>query len=144
MSDAPGRPAAMGGATVMAQRQSVNFPGFSHSNPIPNASRIGNLMMTSVISGVDPGTRNLPADLDAQVANLFRHIRSAIETAGGSPENIIKINFYMKDPTNGRAALNVEWLKMFPDANARPARHTTALGPESNALVTCDFTAVFG
>ena len=128
----------------MAQRQSINFPGFSHSNPIPNASRIGNIMMTSVISGVDPGTRNLPPALDGQVANLFRHIRSAIEAAGGNPENIIKINFYMKDPTNGRAALNGEWLKMFPDANARPARHTTALGPESNALVTCDFTAVFG
>jgi enamine deaminase RidA (YjgF/YER057c/UK114 family) len=127
----------------MAQRQSVNFSGFSHQNPIPNASRIGNIMMTSVISGVDPGNRNLPPDLDGQVANLFRHIRSAIETAGGCPDNIIKINFYMKDPTNGRTALNGEWLKMFPDANARPARHTTALGPESNALVTCDFTAVF-
>jgi len=54
----------------MAQRQSVNFPGFSHSNPIPNASRIGNIMMTSVISGVDPGTRNLPSELDGQVAGL--------------------------------------------------------------------------
>ena len=127
----------------MAQRHSVNFPGFSHQNPIPNASRIGNIMMTSVISGVDPGTRTLPPDLDGQVANLFRHIRSAIEAAGGTPDNIIKINFYMKDPATGRAALNGEWLRMFPDADARPARHTTALGPESNALVTCDFTAVF-
>ncbi|MFZ3235689.1 MAG: Rid family hydrolase [Stellaceae bacterium] len=127
----------------MAQRHSVNFPGFSHQNPIPNASRIGNIMMTSVISGVDPGTRTLPPDLDGQVANLFRHIRSAIEAAGGSPDNIIKINFYMKDPATGRAALNGEWVRMFPDAEARPARHTTALGPESNALVTCDFTAVF-
>ncbi|MGC2523538.1 MAG: Rid family hydrolase, partial [Stellaceae bacterium] len=125
------KPAAMGGATAMAQRHSVNFPGFSHQNPIPNASRIGNIMMTSVISGVDPGTRTLPPDLDGQVANLFRHIRSAIEAAGGSPDNIIKINFYMKDPATGRAALNGEWVRMFPDAEARPARHTTALGPES-------------
>ena len=127
----------------MAQRQSVNFAGFSHSNPIPNASRIGNIMMTSVISGVDPGTRNLPSELDGQIANLFRHIRSAVEAAGGSPDNIIKINFYMKDPATGRAALNGEWVKMFPDANARPARHTMVLGAESNALVTCDVTAVF-
>ena len=127
----------------MAQRQSVNFPGFSHSNPIPNASRIGNIMMTSVISGVDPSTRKLPPDLDGQVANLFGHIRSAVEAAGGSPDNIIKINFYMKDPATGRAALNGEWVKMFPEANSRPARHTLALGADSNALVTCDFTAVF-
>ena len=127
----------------MAKRQSVNFPGFAHGNPIPNASRIGNIMMTSVISGVDPSTRKLPPDLDGQVANLFGHIRSAVEAAGGGPDNILKINFYMKDPATGRAALNGEWVKMFPDANSRPARHTLALGADSNALVTCDFTAVF-
>jgi hypothetical protein len=33
---------------------------------------------------------------------------------------------------------------MFPDPDARPARHTLALGAESNTLVTCDFVAVFG
>jgi 2-iminobutanoate/2-iminopropanoate deaminase len=128
----------------MPQRQSVNFPGFAHQNPIPNASRIGNLMMTSVISGVDPGTRNLPADLAGQVANLFTHIRSAVAAAGSTPENIIKITFWMREPATGRAALNDEWVKMFPDAAARPARHTLALGAESNAQVTCEFVAVLG
>ena len=77
----------------MAKRKSVNFPGFSHQNPIPNASRIGNLMMSSVISGVDPGTRNLPAELAGQVANIFVHIRACVEAAGGTVDDIIKINF---------------------------------------------------
>ena len=128
----------------MAKRQSVNFPGFAHQNPIPNASRIGNVMMSSVISGVDPGTRNMPPDLAGQVRNLFTHIGRAVEAAGGTPDNILKITFWMKEPGTGRAALNEEWVKMFPDPDARPARHTLALGPESNALVTCDFVAVFG
>jgi 2-iminobutanoate/2-iminopropanoate deaminase len=128
----------------MAKRQSVNFPGFAHQNPIPNASRIGNMMMSSVISGVDPGTRNLPADLAGQVRNLFTHIGRAVEAAGGTPDNILKITFWMTEPGTGRAALNEEWVKMFPDPEARPARHTLALGAESNALVTCDFVAVFG
>jgi enamine deaminase RidA (YjgF/YER057c/UK114 family) len=127
----------------MAKRQSVNFPGFSHQNPIPNASRIGNVMMTSVISGVDPGTRTLPPELAKQIANLFTHVRTAIETAGGTPDDIIKMTFWMKEPATGRAALNDEWVKMFPDAASRPARHTMALGSESNALVTCEFVAVF-
>jgi 2-iminobutanoate/2-iminopropanoate deaminase len=122
----------------------VNFPGFAHQNPIPNASRIGNVMMSSVISGVDPGTRNLPADLGSQVTNIFTHIRRAVEAAGGTPDEIIKITFWMKDPATGRAALNDEWVKMFPDPESRPARHTLPLGAESNALVTCDFVAVFG
>lgn len=128
----------------MARRKSVEFPGFSHQNPIPGASRIGNLMMSSIISGVDPGTRNLPAELPKQVANIFAHIRSCVEAAGGTVDDIIKINFWMKDPATGRAALNGEWEKMFPDAASRPARHTLALGAGSAALVTCDVTAVIG
>ena len=128
----------------MAKRQSVNFPGFAHQNPIPNASRIGNVMMSSVISGVDPGTRTYPAELSGQVANIFAHIRAAVEAAGGTPDHIIKMTFWMKEPGTGRAALNDEWLKMFPDATSRPARHTMALGAESNALVTGEFVAVFG
>ena len=127
----------------MAKRQSVNFPGFSHQNPIPNASRIGNVMMSSVISGVDPGTRNLPPELAKQVTNLFNHVRTAITSVGGTPDDIIKMTFWMKEPATGRAALNEEWLKMFPDTASRPARHTMALGAESNALVTCEFVAVF-
>jgi 2-iminobutanoate/2-iminopropanoate deaminase len=126
----------------MPKRQSVNFPGFAHSNPIPNASRIGNLMMSSVISGADPGTRTYPPTLAGQVANIFTHIRAAIEAAGGSPDNIIKITFYVQDQAAGRAALNEEWEKMFPDPDSRPARHTLNSGGSGPSLVTCDFVAV--
>ncbi|MGE0726034.1 MAG: RidA family protein [Alphaproteobacteria bacterium] len=127
----------------MARRRSVAFEGYSHRNPIPNASRIGNLLMSSVISGVDPGTRNFPPDLAGQIANVFTHIRRCVEAAGGTPDDIIKVNFWMKDPA-AREALNAEWVKMFPDPDSRPARHTMALGGEAANLVTCDFIAVIG
>ena len=94
--------------------------------------------------GVDPGTRNLPPELAKQVSNIFAHIRAAIEAAGGTPDDIIKINFWMKEPSTGRAALNDEWVKMFPDPESRPARHTLLLPAESRALVQADFTAVLG
>jgi 2-iminobutanoate/2-iminopropanoate deaminase len=126
----------------MAQRQSINFPGFSHQNPIPNASRVGNIVMSSVIGGSNPGTRDLPSTLEAQAANVFGYIRRAIEAAGGSTEHIVKINFYVKDLATQREALNAEWLKMFPDPNSRPARHTQALPADSRALVQADFVAV--
>ena len=51
----------------MAKRKSVNYPGYSHQNPIPNASRIGNIVMSSIMNGTEPGTRNVPPDLGAQV-----------------------------------------------------------------------------
>jgi 2-iminobutanoate/2-iminopropanoate deaminase len=126
----------------MPERRSIMFPGFSHQNPIPNASRVGNIVMSSVIGGSNPGTRELPPTLEAQVANVFGYIRAAIEAAGGTPENIVKIDFFVKDPATQREALNAEWVKMFPDANSRPARHTQPLPADSRAQVQASFFAV--
>lgn len=126
----------------MPGRQSINAPRARHENPIPNASRIGNIVMSSVIGGANPGTRELPPTLEAQVANVFAHIRSDVEAAGGRVDDIIKVTFWVKDPVKQRAALNAEWERMFPDAEARPARHTLQLPADSRALVQADFTAV--
>jgi 2-iminobutanoate/2-iminopropanoate deaminase len=126
----------------MAKRQSINAPAPRHENPIPNASRIGNIVMSSVIGGSNPGTRQLPRTLEQQVANVFATIRSDIEATDGSVDDIIKITFWVKDPATQRAALNTEWVKMFLDATSRPARHTLTLPSDSRALVQADFTAV--
>ena len=100
-------------------------------------------MMSSVINGHDPETAEMPSDLGRQVVNIFTHLRSAVTAAGGGPDDILKITFWVKDPATGRGALNDEWLAMFPDENARPARHAQALIGDGPALVTCKFTAVF-
>ena len=126
----------------MAKRKSINGSRARHENPIPNASRVGNVVMSSVIGGAKPGTRELPASLEEQVANVFAHIRHDVEAAGGSVDEIIKINFWVKDPVSQRAVLNTEWVKMFPDPESRPARHTLTLPADSRALVQADFTAV--
>ena len=128
----------------MARRRSINGQHARHENPIPNACRLGNLVMSSVIGGQDFGTRTLPQTLEEQVANVFRHIRHDIEAAGGTTDDIIKITFWLKDPVNQRAALNGEWVKMFPDPDARPARHSQLMPPDSKALVQADFVAVIG
>jgi 2-iminobutanoate/2-iminopropanoate deaminase len=128
----------------MPRRQSINGSRARHENPIPNASRVGNIVMSSVIGGANPGTRDLPASLEQQVANVFHYIRHDIEAAGGSMDDIIKVTFWVKDPVTQRAALNAEWVKAFPDPEARPARHTLTLPPDSRALVQADFTAVLG
>ena len=126
----------------MAKRKSVDGDKPRHENPIPNASRIGNIVMSSVIGGANPGTRDLPDTLEQQIANVFAHIRHDVEAAGASVDDIIKITFWVKDPATGRAALNGEWVKMFPDAASRPARHTLTLPPGSRAQVQADFVAV--
>ena len=105
----------------MAKRKSVNWPGFKHENPIPNASMIGNILMSSIISGRDPAAGTMPPEAEAQVANIFKQIKLAVEAAGGTPNDIIKINFWVKDPAVGRKMLNGPWTAMFPDADSRPA-----------------------
>jgi hypothetical protein len=39
--------------TGTARRKSIHIGGFKHVNPIPNACRIGNLVMSGVILGRD-------------------------------------------------------------------------------------------
>ena len=54
----------------MAKRKSINGSRARHENPIPNASRVGNVVMSSVIGGTKTGTRELPAALEEQVAKV--------------------------------------------------------------------------
>ena len=100
------------------------------------------MLMTGIITGTDPATGKLADTLEAQCANIFHHVRSIMAAAGGSTDDIIKMNVWMKDRSN-RDVLNAEWVKMFPDAASRPARHTSQTALEGGQLIVCDITAVF-
>ena len=128
----------------MTKRQSIDWPGFAHANPIPNASKIGNIVMSSVIGPRDPVTGKIPDSLEAQVKNLFLQLAAGIKAAGGTPDDFLKIEFFARDQAAGRAALNGEWERMFPNPAARPARHTQPLPANAPALIQCAFTAVIG
>ncbi len=125
----------------MSKRKSVYAKNFRHSNPIPNASRIGNLLISGLINGVDPATGKVAATLEAQCAHMFAHMRETVEAGGGTADDIIAINVWMMDRAQ-RQAVNREWLKMFPDEASRPARRTMKADLEGGILVQCDFTAV--
>ena len=125
----------------MTRRKSIEIEGFHHANPIPAASRIGNLLMSGTILGRDAITDTIPDTLEGQCALVFRHIRDIMEAAGGSTEDILKIHVWLKDPTN-RGPVNAEWTAMFPDPESRPARHTFPDNSDSPYLISCDITAV--
>ncbi|MCE8040156.1 MAG: RidA family protein [Halomonadaceae bacterium] len=127
----------------MSRRKSVHSTGFQHANPIPAASRVGGLLASGVINGTDPETGELGADLATQCAYMFRHVRSIVEAAGGSTEDILKMTVWLQDRSQ-RDALNAEWLKMFPDPDSRPARHSIQNPVESKFLIQCDVLAVIG
>lgn len=119
-------------------RQSIDVGGFGHQNPIPAASRLGPLLMSSVIAPFDPGTRNVPADPAAQIENLFIHAGKILEAGGASWDDVVKMTFYVDDIAH-RDLINAPWVQRFPDAASRPARHTQlSLG---GPAVRCDVIA---
>ena len=127
----------------MKRRRSIHIDGFVHRNPIPNAAVVGNILVSGVIHGRDTREDSVPATVEEQCAICFRHIRDIVEAAGGSTDDIVKINFYLQDPSD-RTALNAEWLRMFPDEHSRPARHAHGLDAGSPTKIQCDFMAVIG
>jgi len=107
----------------MSNRKSIDVEGFKHGdNPIPAASRVGNVVMTGGISGQDPATGKVPEDQTAQVAQAFRNLERILKAAGASLEDVVKVGVTVKS-TAMRDEINVQWLKYFPDAHSRPARH---------------------
>ena len=125
----------------MAERRSINVPGYAHVNPIPAASRIGNLLISGVITGRDPVSGRMPATVEGQCAHMFRRVQQIVEAAGGSSADIIKMTVWLRDPDN-RDALNAEWVRLFPEPASRPARHALPLTGGGDSLIQCDVTAV--
>ncbi|QTX04431.1 RidA family protein [Agromyces archimandritae] len=123
------------------RRESIELPGFGHANPIPAASRIGPFLFSGALTGRDPETREMPAGLDAQAANVFRHVRELLAAAGGTTDDIAKMTFHLAEYRD-REALNREWLAMFPDPASRPARQAIAAVLDGGSLIQCDLVAV--
>jgi enamine deaminase RidA (YjgF/YER057c/UK114 family) len=124
----------------MAKRKSINLEGFGHTNPIPVACRLGNLVMSGSILPRDAKGK-IPETLDEQCALMFQYVKDVMTEAGGTTDDIIKVNVGMKDSSN-REILNKHWIAMFPDAEARPARHTEKKDLPPGILVACEITAV--
>lgn len=106
----------------MTGKRSISIPGFGHRAPIPGAARVGNLLFSSAISGIDPETGQ-PADgASRQVELVFTHLQSLVDAAGTNLAHIGKMAIYVRDNTI-RELINDAWLQHFPDPDDRPARH---------------------
>jgi enamine deaminase RidA (YjgF/YER057c/UK114 family) len=106
-------------------RRSIEVEDLSHGpNPIPAACRVGNVIMTGGIGGGDPSSGIVPDDARAQVAHAFANLRRVLAAAGATPDDVVKLAIAVRT-FDVRAAINEEWVVMFPDAASRPARHVT-------------------
>jgi 2-iminobutanoate/2-iminopropanoate deaminase len=124
-------------------RRSVEVEGFNHGQqPIPAACRVGNLVVTGGIYGLDSQTGKVPEDLERQTSLMMANLRHVLNAAGASAEHVVKMTFWVRN-SEARAFINPQWLDMFPDPKSRPARHTVQNDHmPANLLVQCDALAV--
>ena len=125
-------------------RESILVPGLGHgSNPIPSATRVGNLVFSGGISGVDVSTGTIPEDPGQQVALMFDNIRRIIEAAGGDLGDIGRVEISASKKVD-REVVNAAWANVFPDERSRPARRLMSYEdfPAPSILVQCTFLAV--
>jgi enamine deaminase RidA (YjgF/YER057c/UK114 family) len=126
----------------VAKRQVLRIPGVSHgNNPIPYGVRIGKMVFSGGISGQDPATSQIPSEPERQAALIFQHIRTLVEQAGGTTDDVAHVTVFLKD-NKYRDNINVEWLKMFPDEENRPTRHTLIYELRGDAVMQCEIIAV--
>jgi 2-iminobutanoate/2-iminopropanoate deaminase len=125
----------------LGKRQTLEVPGVTHGAPIPMGVRMGNLVFSSGVMGKDPATDTLPDDPARQAELMFQHVRTLLEQAGGSLDDVAHVTVYVKDNAY-REHVNREWLKAFPDEHDRPARHTLLWNLGAGMLVQCELVAV--
>jgi 2-iminobutanoate/2-iminopropanoate deaminase len=125
------------------RRESFEVEGYKHGdNPIPAVTRIGNLVLTGGVSGIDTSTGKMPATLEDQCSNMFALAGKVLKTANAKWEDVVKVTVFMKAGLS-REVLNREWLKYFPDPHSRPVRHTLVNEHlASGMLIQCELMAV--
>jgi 2-iminobutanoate/2-iminopropanoate deaminase len=121
-------------------RRSIYVDEIAHGSPIPNASRIGNILVSGLIRGFDPDTRRLADTLEQQCRFMFRNMRQCAEAGGATVDDIVKVTVWVGKLE--RKLINEEWVKVFPDPKSRPARQVMEVPMEEGVYVQCDFMAV--
>ncbi len=124
------------------RNRSLEVPGVSHGGaPIPMGARVGNMLYSSGIPGVDPATGK-PADgAAAQARWAFAHLRTLLAQGGATLDDVVRVTVYLKDPA-AREHVNHEWLACFPDPHDRPARHTLNYDLQHGMLLQLECVAV--
>jgi 2-iminobutanoate/2-iminopropanoate deaminase len=126
----------------MTARRSIEVEGLHHGGaPIPLASRVGPLLVSGGVLGQDPATGEVPADVAEQVRLVFANVRRILAAGGTDVDSVAKLTFFVRD-RSARAAIDEQWLAMFPDPASRPARHTLTTDLPPAFAVQCEVLAV--
>ena len=109
----------------MGRRQTIHIPGVQHNAPIPYGARVGNVVYSSAIQGINADTGELPEDVYEQARQCFRNMHTFLQHAGATPDDIVRLTCFLAD-LGDRQALNE------PGSSSSPMRTTAPRGTRRN------------
>lgn len=105
--------------------------GAANPNLSP-ATRFGNLVFVSGQTGRHPKTGELGKDIREQTRNTLERIKTILEAAGTSLDNVLTATVYLTTREN-LAAYNEEYARFFPAD--KPARTTVTVALNAPELL---------
>jgi 2-iminobutanoate/2-iminopropanoate deaminase len=104
-----------------AQKQIITLPGGRGGGMLSPATRIGDLVF---VSGQTPARTD--STMDAQTTTELTKIKTLLEAAGTTMENVVKCQVFITDGTEF-AKMNEAYAKFFPSDKGPPARTTVVV-----------------
>lgn len=87
--------------------------------PLPNGVNIDGVLYFPAIQGVDPATGRLPDGYEGQLRQALTNLRTAVEHAGASFDNVGHVTVFLRD-MDGHPVLNKVWPDFFSEPDDRP------------------------
>ena len=84
--------------------------------PYSQAVQVGNLTITSGQLPINPATGTMPDSISDQTRQSLTNVRSILEAAGLSMDNVIKTTVFLSD-MNNFAAMNAVYAEFFSEGS---------------------------
>lgn len=124
------------------KRVSVYVEGLTHGDlPIPTASRLGPWLVTGGIRGIDRYTQQLPEDPAKQADLMYDNLKAVLAAGGAIPDGVLKLTVWIRS-AELRPIVNPGWLRLFPHADSRPARHVLIYELPGRMAIQCEALAL--
>ena len=92
----------------------------------PHAKRVGDFLFLSGIGPRSRGTKEIPEGIEAQTLAVFKNVRTVLEDAGCSWDDIVDVTVFLTDMNADFPTFNRLYAEHF--ATNRPTRTTVEVG----------------
>jgi 2-iminobutanoate/2-iminopropanoate deaminase len=126
----------------MSTREAI---GVDKVEPYSKIIKAGGFIFIKSHVGYDKESGEYPADIEEQTANTLGHLERALESAGGTAADIVKVSVYLSDIDRDFDGMGVAYRAWFDERGVteQPARTTIGV-PLSwpQLLIQMDLIAV--